>query len=182
MRIVVSGTHASGKSTLISDFVARRRGFGVWGDLYDEIDGDALAVGPELFLRQFAAAEERLLGLRAGDDAISERSPVDMLAYLVALEELGRSAFASGRLEALAARAAAAMAHVDLQVLVRLESAAAIWVDEDEDPALREAMDVALADLADDPDIMGQTPVLEVAGTPATRFAQLEAAVARLHR
>lgn len=182
MRIVVSGTHASGKSTLISDFAARQRGFGVRGDLYDEIDGDALAVGPELFLRQFDVAEERLLRLTAMDDVIVERGPVDMLAYLVALEELGRSAFARGGLEALAARAAAAMVRVDLLVLVRLDPAAAIWVDEDEDPLLREAMDVALADLVGDPDVTGDTPVIEVAGAPAARLAQLEAAAARQGR
>lgn len=182
MRIVVSGTHASGKSTLISDFSARRRGFGVWGDPYDDIDGEGLAVGPELFLRQFAVAEQRLLGLNAGVDVIAERGPVDMLAYLVALEELGRSAFARGWLEALAARAASAMAHVDLLVLVRLDPVRAIWVDEDEDPSLRDAMDIALADMVDDPDVTGDRPVLEVAGSRVARLAQVETAIARYRR
>ena len=35
MRIVISGTHASGKSTLIADFASRRPEFEVFPDPYE---------------------------------------------------------------------------------------------------------------------------------------------------
>ena len=40
MRIVVSGTHGSGKSTLIADFVARRTEYLTLGDPFEELDLD----------------------------------------------------------------------------------------------------------------------------------------------
>ena len=39
MRIVVSGTHASGKTTLIDDFVAAHGDFERWDDPFAFVDG-----------------------------------------------------------------------------------------------------------------------------------------------
>ena len=72
----------------------------------------------------------------------------------------------------------AAMAHVDLLVLLPLGGD--IRVPEDEDPELREAMDDALLELSDDPDLLGGTRVIEVTGDPNSRLAQVESAIADL--
>ncbi|WP_417555848.1 hypothetical protein [Microbacterium sp.] len=45
MRIVVSGTHASGKSTLISDFALRHPGFTVLPDPFELLDEASDAPG-----------------------------------------------------------------------------------------------------------------------------------------
>ncbi len=174
MRVVVSGTHASGKTTLISDLAARHPAYEVLGDAYEDIDGEYFEVGAGLFVAQFEVVEERLCGWAPGTQVIAERGPLDMLAYLLALSDLGRSAGAAATVRRLAARASAAMRHVDVVVWVPLGEREAIRVGEDEDPELREAVDAILADLIDDPALMGAVRVIEVAGSRAARVAQVE--------
>ena len=82
MRIVVSGTHASGKSTLIADFVAARPGYEVLPDPFEELEESALDLDAGTFYSQLVAAAGRLRGLRPGDRVIAERGPLDFLAYL----------------------------------------------------------------------------------------------------
>lgn len=71
-----------------------------------------------------------------------------------------------------------AMAGVDLVALLPLSARDPIEVSDDEDPALRSAMDEALLELVDDPDLIGGATVVELGGDPAARLAALEDAVA----
>ena len=71
----------------------------------------------------------------------------------------------------------AAMAHVDMLVLLPLEAKRSIEVTSDEDLALREAMNTALLDLAHDPDLVGDVVITEITGSRDERTAQLEEAV-----
>ena len=89
MRIVVSGTHASGKSTLVSD-LAMALGYAQLPDPFELVDDDVEPAGAESFGQQLAVAAERLVELPAGADVVAERGPVDFLAYLEALADLGR--------------------------------------------------------------------------------------------
>ena len=180
MRIVVSGTHASGKSTLISDLVDLDPRVETLGDPYDDVEGGLFEVGPGLFVAQFEVAADRLLALDPGRRVIAERGPLDLLAYLAALAELGRSAGATATVRRLAPHAAEAMRHVDLVVLVTLDPQREIWVDQEEDPDLRDAMEACLVELLDDPDLVGVVPVVEVAGDRRARVAQVQQAIARL--
>ena len=180
MRIVVSGTHAAGKSTLIADLVALDPSLEAFGDPYEDVDGERLEVGAGLFVAQFEVAEERLVALEPERHAVVERGPLDLLAYLAALGELGRSRGAQETVRRLAPGAAAAMSHVDLVVLVTLDPAREIWVDQDEDPELRDAMQACLLELVDDPDLIGVVPVVEVSGDRAARVEQVRDAIARL--
>lgn len=179
MRIVVSGTHAVGKSTLIGDLADRDPRLEVLGDPYEDVDGELLVVGPGLFVAQLEAAADRLLELGPGRRVIAERGPVDMLAYLGALADLGRSVGAAATVRRLAGRAAEAMRHVDLVVLLTLDPVRPIHVADDEDPALREAMEAHLVDLLVDPDLVGGAAVIEVAGDRRARVAQVEEAIRR---
>ena len=173
MRIVVSGTHGSGKSTLIADFVARRPEYLALGDPFEELDLDDPASAASF------AAQLRLTAARvretAGEPAvISERGPLDFVAYLTALEQLGRS---DGELIPRAtAIADASSAGVDLVVLLPLDDRHPIRVPIDEDPALRDAMDAALLDLADEREGAGSTRFLTLGGDPASRLRDLLAA------
>lgn len=171
MRIVVSGTHASGKSSLISDFAASHRNYTVLGDPYDDLDTAWSA--PEVFLAQWEVSVDRLVDPGLPDDVIAERGPLDFLAYLQALADLGRPS-----LDRPVHRTATAMGRVDLLVLLPLGDG--IEVQPDEDPALREATDRALLLLSDDPDLTGGTTVVEIVGSPRTRLTQLTTAMARL--
>lgn len=168
MRIVVSGTHASGKSTLISDFVHACPEFEALDDpfeLVDELD----AVGVASFVSQFRVASTRLLEFSSGDSVIAERGPLDFLAYLIALGELGRLD-TSELVRSGAATAALAMTHVDLLAVLPVDTSA---VGEEEDPELREAMAEALLNLIDDAELTGGARVCELVGSPSSRLAEL---------
>lgn len=173
MRIVVAGTHAVGKSTLVSDFAMSHPKFQVLTDPFDLID-DPDPASAASFRDQFDLAAERLLMLEAGADVIAERGPLDFIAYLEASVRLGRATVSAPMWEALRATATAAMAHVDLLVVLPLTGAQGIWVPDEEDPQLRTAMDEQLLDLCDDEEMVaGVGSVLELAGPLEDRLIHL---------
>lgn len=177
MRIVVSGTHASGKSTLIADFARQFAGFEVFPDPFELLDEAFDDPDADLFLAQLWLAADRLVELPAGARMIAERGPLDFVAYLDALEALGRpTAPAAVRRRGLVA-AVEAMRHVDLLVVLPLSTHDHIEVPEDEDPELRTTMDAALLDLADAPLVAAGSRALELTGPPEERLALLVAAV-----
>lgn len=181
MRIVVSGTHASGKSTLISDFRAVCGGYALLSDPYDDID-DLVAPGSaSSFLAQFAVSAQRMRDWAPEEAVIAERCPLDFLAYLRALDALGRASLPHEAEEKLVGATARAMRAVDLLVVLPLEAEDRILVPADEDPVLRSAMDDQLRECLDDPDLVGQTvSVREIVGNRAQRLAALcDAAVPR---
>jgi hypothetical protein len=176
MRIVVSGTHASGKSTLIADFQARHPGFTVLPDPFELVDAAYDEPDAGVFWQQLRIAAARLEEFGPGDRVIAERGPLDFLAYLTALEALGRPGRSAEAIRRGYPVTAAAMDGVDLLVLLPLSARHPIPAPEDEDPELREAMDEALLELSDDPDLVGEgTVVAELVGDAETRVAELAA-------
>ena len=172
MRLVVSGTHASGKSTLVSDVVLALRGYAELPDPFELVDEDAEPAGVESFVRQLVVAAERLVELPEGRDVVAERGPLDFLAYLEALTDLGRRSAGPDLLARLRATTAEAMVHVDLLVVLPLESPDGIRVPDEEDPQLRAAMDERLMELCEDDELVGSVGrVLEVSGAPEERLA-----------
>jgi predicted ATPase len=90
MRIAISGTHASGKSTLIEAFLATQPGYTFEPEPYtvlEELYGEVFARNPTVddFERQLEYQMEVLARYSASDRVISERSPADFLAYMLAL-------------------------------------------------------------------------------------------------
>lgn len=177
MRVVVSGTHASGKSTLVADFCARHPGYDHLDDPFEELDEDDDRPGISLFVAQLARSARRLAdGL--GADVIAERGPLDFLAYLVAWEELGRGDVPVDLLRRARTMTTEAMSGVDLLVLLPLTPADRIWVHAEEDLELRAAMNDALLELADDLDLIGaHTRVVEIVGDRDARLIALDASV-----
>ncbi len=107
MRIVVSGSHATGKSTLVSDVAMAHPGYTVLPDPFELVDEDDPASAGS-FVRQLVVAAERLGEWAPGTDVIAERGPLDLLAYLRALDALGRpgvSPEVTERLEVVTAEA-----------------------------------------------------------------------------
>lgn len=178
MRIVVSGTHASGKSTLIADFAARNPSFTVLPDPFDLVDEAWDQPSTGLFAAQLRLAADRLLSDEFEGDIIAERGPLDFLAYLHALHELGRAEHPDDVFPAAAEISTRAFGYVDLLVVLPLVSDDGIVVSAEEDLDLRDAADRALLDLVDDPDIVGDdVRVAEITGDRAARLAALEALV-----
>ena len=180
MRIVVSGTHGTGKTTLISDFAAANPEYLVLPDPFELVDSAFDEPDAGTFFAQLRLSAARLLELTPGASVIAERGPLDFLAYLDALQTLGRPTRDASLFRRGVDITARAMQRVDLLVVLPLSSAGGIRVGADEDSELREAMNDALLDLVDDPDITGGGEAVEITGDPTARLAQLEAATARL--
>ncbi|MEE9965821.1 MAG: ATP-binding protein [Propionicimonas sp.] len=176
MRIVVSGTHASGKSTLISDFAGRHQDFEVFDDPYELLEATPAMPDAATFLAQFAISAERL-HQHEGGNLIAERGPLDFVAYLDALARLGRGAPDATTTRQLFLATAAAMTEVDVVVLLPLNAGDHINISDEEDPELRVAMNDILIELADDPELIGGATVVEIVGDPAARVRGLEAAL-----
>jgi AAA domain len=178
MRIAVSGTHCSGKTTLIEDFLAAHRHYLHEPEPYEWLDESSSEPSADDFYRQLEISVERLGGHAPGANVIAERSPVDFLAYLLALTDLGRSSRDCELASTAVELAAAGMANIDLLVVLQADG---IDAPEDEDPELREAMNERLLEIVTaDPYAFftGDRPrVAEIAGTRAQRLAALSASV-----
>lgn len=176
MRIVVSGTHASGKSTLISDFALRHPEFAVLPDPFELVDEAGDVPSAALFASQLRISADRLTDDTAGEHLIAERGPLDFLAYLIALSELSGSPLDEPLLERATARSAEALQTIDVLVVLPLTADDRIHVGSDEHLELRAAMNDSLLDLIDDPDLVGERlTVAEITGEPVARLAALEA-------
>lgn len=177
VRIVVCGTHASGKSTLVSDFALTHPRFEVLPDPFDLVD-DLDPGSAASFREQLVVAAERLIAVTATAEVIAERGPLDFLAYLDALETVGRVTVSRAASQELRMLAAEAMGHVDLLAVLPLAGVPDVWVPEEEDPRLRTAMDEHLLELCEDDDLLGEgVRVLELVGSPQRRLDLLTKAV-----
>lgn len=176
MKVVVSGTHGSGKSTLIGDFALANRDWIVLSDVFEDIDSAGEVPSASLFLDQLQLSAERLHE-PSDQPVIAERGPLDFLAYLYALGDLGRTTLSRDRFDQARELTTQAMARIDLLVVLPLNEVDQIHIPEDEDLELRTAMDLALLELVDDSEVVGQTRVVEIVGDPTSRRAQLVAAI-----
>lgn len=177
MRIVVSGTHASGKSTLISDFVQRHPEFIVLPDPFELVDEAGDAPSAALFASQLRVAADRLTN-ETDTHLIAERGPLDFLAYLLALIELADASLDDELLQRATMRTFEALCTVDLLIVLPLTAGDPIHVGSDEHLELRDVMNDVLLELIDDSDIVGeQLTVAEITGSPEERLAAVEALV-----
>ncbi|WP_353813395.1 hypothetical protein [Agromyces sp. SYSU T00266] len=182
MRIVVSGTHASGKSTLISDFSLRHPEFTVLPDPFELVDESWDTPNASLFATQLRISATRLHPEESPEQFIAERGPVDFLAYLHALDDLAGASVSRDLLERSTAITRQALQHVDLLVVLPLTTMDQIVAEADEHLALRDATNDALLDLIDDPDVVGERPhVVEITGNRNQRLADLEATATGAH-
>ncbi|GAA1467150.1 AAA family ATPase [Microbacterium thalassium] len=175
MRIVVSGTHASGKSTLVSDFAIRHPEFVVLPDPFELVDEARDTPSAALFATQLRVSAARLHPDETPGHFVAERGPIDFLAYLLALDELSSAPGSRELVERSIEITQGAMQHVDLLVVLPLDEGAEIFVPPDEHLPLREAMNDVLLELVDDDEIVGaNTIVVEIAGDRNQKLAALE--------
>lgn len=187
MRVAISGTHCSGKSTLVEDFLGAHADYIHEPEPYEwlvEMYGEGFSEEPtaEDFHRQLELCVEHLKQYGSGARVIAERSPVDFLAYILALADLGRSGRDCELVASAAELAAAGLAHVDLLVVLPLNDADGIVAPASEDLELREAMNERLVELitADNYALFasGSPRIVEIAGDRGQRLRDLEEAIA----
>lgn len=180
MRISVSGSHCSGKTTLVEDFLQRHPEYAHEPEPYELAEAQGAAFSAELTAadawQQLEISVERLSSYTSGSNVIAERSPIDFLAYLEALRTLGRED-TSRMLDSARDLARRGMEHVDLIVILPLSEE--IEAPEDEDPELRDAMSRSLLEIveAEIDDLAPGVRCVEIAGSRRQRLAVLESEV-----
>ena len=95
-RIAISGTHCSGKSTLVEAFLLGHPDYLHEPEAYEVLEdqfGEPFSAEPTSYdlFRQLEFHVQRLQQYKKGDCVIFERTIVDYVAYLQALEDLGGS-------------------------------------------------------------------------------------------
>jgi len=145
MRIAVSGSHRTGKSTLVSELAELMPSYAAVDEPYRlmEEDGHEFAHPPSL--EDFEAQLERsLVALAdAGDEVLFDRCPADLLAYIAAHDDADLF-----DLQHWLPRVRDAVEMLDLIVFVPIEDREAISVPAgDDDGSLRTAVDEKLREI-----------------------------------
>lgn len=186
MRVAVSGTHCCGKSTLIDEFLLAHPDFTHEPEPYTTLEEDygevfAAEPSPDDFYRQLEFNVERLRRYQPGERVIFERSPVDFLAYLLALNDARRGEDATRLIESSLGIVKDAIQFLDLIVFLPLNDKNGIVMSDSEDPELRSAVNCRLVGIFNDDDfnlLTSHRPVvLEAMGSTAHRLRMLESAL-----
>ena len=161
MRIAVSGTHFSGKSTLVEELSAALPGYLTVDEPYHLLMEEGHEFDFELQL-------ERSIELLGGNepDVIFDRCPVDMLGYLLVHEE-------DFHLERWLPRVQAAIDTLDLIVFLPVEEPDRIELPPSQDAGFRLDVDQALKEIFLDGSLDLEMDVLEVTGSLPERVEQL---------
>lgn len=170
MRIAISGSHATGKSTLARAFVGVQPGYALLDEPYHIMVSEGTLFSDPPSAEDYEAQLERSAVLITGNtsaDVLFERSPLDFLAYLSTLDRRDLH-----RLSDWFDLVKEAMGTIDLTVYVPIENPDRIDVA-GEYPKLRRLVDRKLrAFLADDE--LGIAPtVVEVQGSVLERLQQI---------
>jgi GTPase SAR1 family protein len=181
MRIAVTGTHGSGKTTLIEDLVESLASYQSVPEPYWLLaqDGTPFADGPNTadLEEQLGRSCTLLLDQVTEDSVVFDRCPLDFIAYLdVVSASEGHEWLPQGR---LLHRVGKALATLDLIVFVPLRQPDEIRVSI-EFPQLRSRVDRRLKAMLrqDDLGLLGHdTRILEVSGTREHRVTQIVAAI-----
>lgn len=167
MRIVISGTHGTGKSTLAHSLAARWPApITVVDEPYEALQDDGhefeLPPSPEDYRLMLEHSISSLCAADISGDVIFDRSPLDFLAYLIAVGEDPWVGVDPARLRA-------AFATLDLVVIAPIAPDAERVLPRAEHRGLRRRANEALLDLIDDDpmDAWSDTPVLELTGPPS---------------
>lgn len=185
MRLAISGTHCSGKSSLVEAFLLAHREFTHEPESYFQLEdlyGESFSAEPSSddFLQQLEYHNERLQQYQPGSQVVFERCAIDYVAYLQALIDLKRHSADAGILNQSIDLARSALQLVDIVVFLSAKQSH-IYVPDEEDLELRAAVDTNLERflLNDGLDLLtdGRPVVLEVCGTIEQRLKMIDLAM-----
>lgn len=172
MRVGISGTHGTGKTTLAEALCERLPGHVMADEPYYLLEEEGYEFGfppsPEDY-RAMLACSLRTLGAPARRGTVFDRTPLDYLAYMTAI----------GADAGDAAALRPAFASLDLLVVTVITPETEKVLPPAEMPELRAAMNDALLELvhADPLDAWSDVPVLELDGSLDGRVGAVLAAL-----
>jgi predicted ATPase len=183
MRVAVSGSHRTGKSTLIAAFVERRPQYTYEPEAYEALADDIAftdSEGPtpeglQSLLEYTVAA---VTTSEAGACVVFERTPVDYLAYAAAIRGTWSSPSAASFLRANVSAVRASLRHLDLIALLPIPQAGPQASRAAEGERFRRRVDERLrrALIDDDYDLFGASGsprVVELSPFPERQLEEL---------
>lgn len=175
MRIAISGTHRVGKTTLAEALADALPGHVLVPEPYDQLEDEGHEFEAMPSLEDFERQLERSLTSlpEAPADAIFDRGPLDLIAYLQTHRDAGAFDVADWR-----PRIREQMATLDLVVFVPIEAPDRVPVDRTE-ARFRARVDDAVRDLVLDDALDLGVPTIEVRGPVEARLRQVLAHLAR---
>ncbi|WP_088889369.1 hypothetical protein [Leptolyngbya ohadii] len=183
MRVAVSGTHCSGKSTLIDHFLIAHPDFAHEPEPYTVLQedyGEIFAADPSAddFYRQLEFNLCRLRHYPPSEKVIYERCPIDFIAYLLAFGDLGADRQAIRLVEQSLDWVQDGIELLDLIVFLPLDGMDSNAMFAAEDQALRVAVDDWLIDIlrTDALNLFSfcRPLILEARGSTEERLRQIE--------
>ena len=164
MRVAISGSHRSGKSTLVESLAAALPNYAVVEEPYHVMSEDGYEFGHPPSLEDFQAQLEHSIATlnEGGPNVLFDRCPLDFLAYISVRDDADAFDF-----EEWLPRVRSAAQTLDLIVSVPIEARDRIALSTSrEDRELRRAVDEKLRELLlEDPFEFG-VDVVEVEGEP----------------
>ena len=176
MRVAFSGTHRSGKSTLLEHVAGLLPGYATVDEPYHLLEEDGYETAAHPSIQDFEAQLVRSLSsLEEGSaDVLFDRCPADILAYLLIHDD--RATFRAGEwLE----RVSDAMKTLDLVVLVPVESPDRIPVPSHEDRGYRATVHEKLEALLIDSRLAGDVEVVRAEGDMRSRVRRVMSRIQR---
>lgn len=173
MRIAISGTHFSGKSTLVQDLSeALPRHYSTVEEPYHLLEEEGYEFSEEPSIEDFERQLERSIECleESGPNVVFDRCPVDLLGYLLTHPEAE-----SFDLERWLPRIETAMEMLDLIIFLPIEKRDRISLPSSQDPELRLLVDEKIREILDDPPFDFDGDVVEVTGPPSERVRRVMA-------
>ena len=173
MRIAVSGTHRTGKSTLVEELSGELPEYSTVEEPYYLLAEEGYELAEMPSIEDFELQLERSIACldESGPNVIFDRCPADFLGYLLTHSEA--EAF---DLEEWLPRVQAAMKTLDLVVFLPVEERDRIPVPSSEDAELRMRVDEKLKEILLDNPFNFDVDVLEVTGALPKRVQRVMAA------
>lgn len=182
MRVAVSGSHGTGKSTLIAAFLARRPDYAAEPEAFEILADDIDFASPDTptpdgldaLLRYTVAA---VAAHPPGANVVFERSPVDYLGYAAASRRAWDADARADFLREAIPVVRASLRNLDLIVLLPVSRRGPVQGRADEDDKFRRRVDRCLrsALVDDDHDLFGgaSTRVSELPADPERQLTEL---------
>ena len=166
MKIAVTGSHRTGKTTLVEKLLEALPEYTCKAEAYYELE-ETGHVFPEIpvmddYLMQLEYSIQQIA--TGGDNVIFDRCPIDMLAYIQAENE-----FENYDIQSMYQRVQNVMTEIDLLVFVAIEEQDRIGCPESDLPVLRKQVDEILNEWIWD----FNTDVIEVSGSLERRRNQV---------
>jgi predicted ATPase len=170
MRIAISGTHFSGKSTLVEALSEALPQYTTVEEPYHRLQEEGYEFAELPSLEDFELQLERSIeNLDESDpNVIFDRCPADLLGYL--LSHTDAEAF---ELEKWLPRVRTAVRKLDLVVFIPIEEPDRIVLPLSQDAAYRRRVDEKLKEILLDNSFDLEVDVLEITGSPQTRVERV---------